>query len=120
WRRRPRPLASIPPPSTASASSWGSEMAPRWWPGSGRVLQIRDRLLISYGSVLVIAAAGLILGLISVLGLAEYNARSAAAHMAAVEAVAEIRGSLQWQQGLLLDRREPLDGGQQARLRERD
>lgn len=95
-------------------------MSPRWWPAAGRVLQIRDRLLVSYGSVLVIAAAGLILGLISVLGLAEYNARSAGAHMVALEAVTEIRGSLQWQQALLLDRDQPLDRSARARLRARD
>jgi NtrC-family two-component system sensor histidine kinase KinB len=68
------------------------------------VLKIRDRLLVSYGSVLIIAAAGLILGLVSVLGLAEYNERTVRTNVRALDAIAQMRGALRWQQGALLYR----------------
>ncbi|MDX9873586.1 MAG: ATP-binding protein [Spongiibacteraceae bacterium] len=72
---------------------------------SGRpAIKIKSRLLISYGAVLVIAAAGLLLGLVSVVGLSRFNQSIIENNVQSLAGIAQMRAALGLQQASLLNR----------------
>lgn len=74
-------------------------------PTSGRpAIKIKSRLLISYGAVLVIAAAGLLLGLVSVVGLSRFNQSIIENNVQSLAGIAQMRAALGLQQASLLNR----------------
>lgn len=64
-------------------------------------MRVRTQLLVNYGAVLVIATAGLVLGLVSVLGLAQLNQRAIDASVSTLDASARMRSTLAQQAHLL-------------------
>lgn len=67
-------------------------------------MRVRSQLLVNYGAVLVIATAGLVLGLVSVLGLSQLNQRAIDDSVSTLDASTRMRAAIA-QQALLL--REP-------------
>lgn len=89
--------------------------------GAGRPpIKIKSRLLISYGAVLVIAAAGLLLGLVSVVGLSRLNQAAVNDHVRSLAAISQMRAALGWQQAAVVYRSDRNQGGGSRQFRAAD
>lgn len=73
-------------------------------PPTGPAIKIKSRLLISYGAVLVIAAAGLLLGLASVIGLSRFNQGVINDNVRSLAGISQMRAALGWQEAAILYR----------------
>lgn len=89
--------------------------------GTGRLpIKIKSRLLISYGAVLVIAAAGLLLGLVSVVGLSRFNQAAVNDSVRSLAAISQMRAALGWQQAAVVYRSDRDEGGGGRQFRAAD
>lgn len=67
-------------------------------------MKVRDRLLLSYGAVLLVAVLGLILGLAGVLGISVVNERAVRANLHSLQAASSMRAIIGKQQTILLEK----------------
>ena len=78
-------------------------------------MKVRDRLLIGYSAVLLVAVVGLMLGMAAVMSMATTNERAVTGSLQSLEAASQMRNIISLQQTLML---EDLAGKNNAKLSE--